>query len=309
MLTTIADWAGGDCPAVAATAVKEAAMEGAEGGPLAAGWVHRVAKCACAQQVALRGGETACDPRWLENGRRADGSWVADGAEGATLEWLSPLLFARGAGVAEAGGGGSEKKKPSRKGRAGKRAKSKTNAKLKDEGSFELLPSVWVGFQSPDEHNKFDPSFNGLYRPQAPGAWANLAGRLLYYSPAGKSWYFNTEHTPARTAAFGSLTAPHPGPGGFPPAGLRSWQLSRTLRQESGGVDWAAGQVRLQLVPAAEVEAVAAAAAVETGPPERIGAGAVRHSELKLKIPAWVFCMSWCPDFEFRGTCRRSQTS
>jgi hypothetical protein len=24
--------------------------------------------------------------------------------------------------------------------------------------------------------------------------------------------------------------------------------------------------------------------------------------ELKLKIPAWVFCMSWCPDFEFRGT-------
>ena len=28
----------------------------------------------------------------------------------------------------------------------------------------------------------------------------------------------------------------------------------------------------------------------------------VRHPELKLKIPAWVFCMSWCPDFEFRGT-------
>ena len=28
----------------------------------------------------------------------------------------------------------------------------------------------------------------------------------------------------------------------------------------------------------------------------------VRHPELKLKIPAWVFCMSWCADFEFRVT-------
>ena len=28
---------------------------------------------------------------------------------------------------------------------------------------------------------------------------------------------------------------------------------------------------------------------------------AVRHPELKLNIPAQVFCMSWCPDFEFRG--------
>ena len=28
----------------------------------------------------------------------------------------------------------------------------------------------------------------------------------------------------------------------------------------------------------------------------------VRHPGLKLKIPAWVFCMSRCPDFEFRVT-------
>ena len=28
----------------------------------------------------------------------------------------------------------------------------------------------------------------------------------------------------------------------------------------------------------------------------------VRHPELKLKIPPWVFCVSWCPDFEFWGT-------
>ena len=28
----------------------------------------------------------------------------------------------------------------------------------------------------------------------------------------------------------------------------------------------------------------------------------VRHPELKLKIPAQVFCMSWCADFESRGT-------
>ena len=28
----------------------------------------------------------------------------------------------------------------------------------------------------------------------------------------------------------------------------------------------------------------------------------VRHPGLKLKLPAWVFCVSWCPDFEFRGT-------
>ena len=27
-----------------------------------------------------------------------------------------------------------------------------------------------------------------------------------------------------------------------------------------------------------------------------------RHPELKLKTPAQVFCMSWCPDFGFRGT-------
>ena len=26
----------------------------------------------------------------------------------------------------------------------------------------------------------------------------------------------------------------------------------------------------------------------------------VRHPELKCKIPAQVFCMSWCADFEFR---------
>ena len=29
---------------------------------------------------------------------------------------------------------------------------------------------------------------------------------------------------------------------------------------------------------------------------------AVRHLGLKLKLPAYVFCMSWCSDFEFRGT-------
>ena len=28
----------------------------------------------------------------------------------------------------------------------------------------------------------------------------------------------------------------------------------------------------------------------------------VRHPGLKLKIPAQLFCMSWCPDFEFLGT-------
>ena len=28
----------------------------------------------------------------------------------------------------------------------------------------------------------------------------------------------------------------------------------------------------------------------------------VRHPELKLNTPPWLFCMSWCPDFEFRGT-------
>ena len=28
----------------------------------------------------------------------------------------------------------------------------------------------------------------------------------------------------------------------------------------------------------------------------------VSHPELKLKIPAWMFCISWCADFEFRVT-------
>ena len=32
----------------------------------------------------------------------------------------------------------------------------------------------------------------------------------------------------------------------------------------------------------------------------------MRHPGLKLKIPAWVFCMSWCPDLEFRGTYREA---
>ena len=31
-------------------------------------------------------------------------------------------------------------------------------------------------------------------------------------------------------------------------------------------------------------------------------AGAVRHPGLKLDIPPQLFCMRWCPDFEFRGT-------
>ena len=30
--------------------------------------------------------------------------------------------------------------------------------------------------------------------------------------------------------------------------------------------------------------------------------GPVRHPGLKLNIPAWLFCMSRCADFEFRGT-------
>ena len=38
----------------------------------------------------------------------------------------------------------------------------------------------------------------------------------------------------------------------------------------------------------------------------------VCHPELKLKTPAWVFCMSWCADFEFRvthaGVCRDAQS-
>ena len=29
---------------------------------------------------------------------------------------------------------------------------------------------------------------------------------------------------------------------------------------------------------------------------------AVRLPELKLRMPAYLFCMSWYPDFEFRGT-------
>ena len=29
--------------------------------------------------------------------------------------------------------------------------------------------------------------------------------------------------------------------------------------------------------------------------------GRLRHPELKLEIPPWVFCMGWCPDNEFRG--------
>ena len=36
---------------------------------------------------------------------------------------------------------------------------------------------------------------------------------------------------------------------------------------------------------------------------------AVRHPELKLKIPAPVFCMSWRADFEFRGGHRTMRTS
>ena len=28
----------------------------------------------------------------------------------------------------------------------------------------------------------------------------------------------------------------------------------------------------------------------------------LRHPELKLNIPPWLFCLSWCPDFGFRGT-------
>ena len=27
----------------------------------------------------------------------------------------------------------------------------------------------------------------------------------------------------------------------------------------------------------------------------------VRHPELKLNMPPSLFCMGWCPDFEFRG--------
>ena len=31
--------------------------------------------------------------------------------------------------------------------------------------------------------------------------------------------------------------------------------------------------------------------------------GPVRsHPELNFNIPPQLFCMSWCPDFEFRGT-------
>ena len=30
----------------------------------------------------------------------------------------------------------------------------------------------------------------------------------------------------------------------------------------------------------------------------------MRHPELKVNIPAQVFCMSWCSDFEFRVTHR-----
>ena len=29
---------------------------------------------------------------------------------------------------------------------------------------------------------------------------------------------------------------------------------------------------------------------------------AVRHPGLKLNIPPQVFCILWCPDFEFRGS-------
>ena len=36
----------------------------------------------------------------------------------------------------------------------------------------------------------------------------------------------------------------------------------------------------------------------------------LRHPELKLKIPAEVFCMSWCADFEFRAPqCRARCTT
>ena len=50
--------------------------------------------------------------------------------------------------------------------------------------------------------------------------------------------------------------------------------------------------------------AAAAAAKLRAATEARLAAAAaaVRHPGLQLKIPAWVFCMSWCPDFEFRGT-------
>ena len=35
----------------------------------------------------------------------------------------------------------------------------------------------------------------------------------------------------------------------------------------------------------------------------------LRHPELKLKIPAQMFCMSWCPELEFRVTHRRNSAT
>ena len=56
-------------------------------------------------------------------------------------------------------------------------------------------------------------------------------------------------------------------------------------------------------------ESLGAVRAVHPEVPLCFGDGVVRHPELKLTIPPQLFCMSWCPDFEFRGTYRSRPAS
>ena len=53
----------------------------------------------------------------------------------------------------------------------------------------------------------------------------------------------------------------------------------------------------------ADIKAAYHALCRQHHPDRMVGAGAaVRHPGLKLNIPPYLFCMCWCPDFEFRGT-------
>ena len=67
------------------------------------------------------------------------------------------------------------------------------------------------------------------------------------------------------------------------------------LEEEATGAAGATG------VAAAGQSALALHAASCFGGSAGVGQ-AVRHPELKLNIPPQLFCMSWCPDFEFWGT-------
>eukprot|EP01052_Picozoa_sp_SAG31_P050027 SAG31_NODE_11231_length_1051_cov_1.225840_1_plen_309_part_01 len=263
VLAAIAEWAGGSCPMVVEEAIAQARAASLHQKPAdaarhesAAAWVHSVASCACKRQVEQRGADTACDLDWLQTGRRADGSWWADGHNPAELEWASPLKFKQGDAVGDVTESHphSRTKKDSQKSRRGKKARRQLREKTRmaSENEGHIAASIWVGFESPDEFNQYDRAWNGLYQPVSGESYfANKNGKFLYHSPVGKAWYFNTAYTPGKTTAFASLSvvAPPTPHTGFPPEGRLRWSLARPLRKAPREApDWALGNVSLRIV-------------------------------------------------------------